>query len=323
MTGIYSGEGMGRFTDAQVDEARNADLVSYLRMQGERLIPSGNEYRWVYRDTAGEHDSVTIRGHEWFDHKRQLGGDAIGFLQEYMGCDFREAVSELIIDNGELRMKSINNGLSLSIINSQLSINLSLPERNRSMRRMYAYLCKTRGIDHEVVTHFVREKKLYEDAVHHNAVFIATDDKNEPCGGMKKSTLSGSGFKQTISGSDTRYAFHHKGSSERVYAFEAAVDMLSFITMNKAEWQQHSYITLDGVSSKPLLHFLDTYTDVREVCLCLDNDSAGLNAALRIKAQLQEKGYMNISRLTPNGKDWNEDVIASAQTHSIDEPVMG
>ena len=176
------------------------------------------------------------------------------------------------------------------------------------MHRLYAYLCRTRGIDHDIVTRFVRAGTLYEDAERHNAVFLATDERGKPVGGMKKCTLSGSKFRQTITGSDTRYSFCHKGTSGRVYVFEAAVDMLSFISMHKQNWQQHSYIALDGLSPKALLCFLDKH-DMSEVILCLDNDEPGIAAAERIGRQLQDRGCENVSVLLPRGKDWNCDIV--------------
>ena len=90
-----------RFSDTQVDNAKQVNLLDYLSRQGARLKKAGSEFIWVYRDGSGEHDSVTIKGDgsKWYDHKRQQGGDTIGFLQEFMGLGFKAAVEELL--NGE------------------------------------------------------------------------------------------------------------------------------------------------------------------------------------------------------------------------------
>jgi hypothetical protein len=301
---------VARFTDRQVEDAKHTDLAAYLRQQGEKLVPSGREFRWVYRDGSGEHDSVTVRGNEWFDHKRQIGGDAIGFLQEFYGMDFREAVASLLHQNpGGIIHKTA--------FPEPERKPFALPPKAPNMHRLFAYLCKTRGIDHNVVTHFVRAGALYEDAERHNAVFVATDEQNKPVGGMKKSTLSGSSFRQTIEGSDTRYAFHHRGASGRVFVFEAAVDMLSYITMYPQNWERHSYIALDGVSSIPLRHFLSVNPGVSEICLCLDNDEGGIKAARRITDQLRDDGYTEITALMPQYKDWND-----ALTAQLREPIL-
>jgi len=310
---------MARFSERQFDDAKNTDLFAFLRSRGEKLVRSGSEYRLVYRDGAGEHDSVSIRGNRWFDHKRQLGGDAIGFLQEFDGMTFREAVAALLGGEHDVVPCRLSTGTATTEVDRKAFV---LPPKAPNMHRLYAYLCKTRGISHEVVTHFVRAGVLYEDAMYHNAVFIAADKENNPCGGMKKSTLTCSSFRQTITGSDTRFAFHHKGGSGRLYVFEAAVDMLSYITLHPEAWQRHSYMALDGVSSKPLLHFLECHDDVSEVCLCLDNDTAGAEAAHRIAEQIGERGYMKITTSISQGKDWNEDLTGQIQqaAHSRDAP---
>ena len=310
---------MARFTERQLDDAKNTDLAAFLRSRGEKLVRSGSEYRWVYRDGAGEHDSISIRGNRWFDHKRQIGGDAIGFLQEFDGMTFREAVAALLGGEHGIAPFRLPAGTATTAADRKTFI---LPPKAPNMHRLYAYLCKTRGISHEVVTHFVRAGVLYEDAGHHNAVFIAADEKNKPCGGMKKSTLTGSSFRQTIEGSDTRFAFHHKGSSGRLYVFEAAVDMLSYITLHPEDWQRHSYMALDGVSSKPLLHFLECHDDVFEICLCLDNDAAGVDATRRIGLQLSEKAEINTFICLPANKDWNEDLTGQIRqaAHGRDAP---
>ena len=308
---------MAKFTDEQVDKAKQTDLYEFLRSKGEELERSGGEYRWVTYDGAGKHDSITIRGNRWFDHRRLIGGDAIGFLQEFDGLSFRGAVAKL------LGLKHTDRERSLVLPQKpapklQEKKKFILPPRAVNQRRLYAYLCKTRCISHEVVTHFVRAGLLYEDAEYHNAVFLAVDEESTPVGGMKKSTYTNSDFRQTIEGSDTRFAFRHRGASEKVYVFEAPVDMLSFISLYAQDWQEHSYLALDGLPSKPLLHFLQANESVNEIVLCLDNDEAGIAATERIAAELQRLGHDGVFLLRSEGKDWNEDLYGLA--HDRDSP---
>ena len=58
------------------------------------------------------------------------------------------------------------------------------------MHRVFAYLLKTRGLDADVVSYFARRKLLYEDAAHHNAVFIGTDEGGCPRHAHLRSTNS-------------------------------------------------------------------------------------------------------------------------------------
>ena len=49
---------------------------------------------------------------------------------------------------------------------------LAIPAAHKDMRRVFAYLCQTRGIAPEVVSAFARKGLLYESADRHNAVFV-------------------------------------------------------------------------------------------------------------------------------------------------------
>ena len=51
-----------------------------------------------------------------------------------------------------------------------------LPPKNTDMRRVYAYLMKRRHIAKDVISHFAHVGTLYEDAEHHNCVFVGTDE---------------------------------------------------------------------------------------------------------------------------------------------------
>ena len=54
----------------------------------------------------------------------------------------------------------------------------SLPLRNADDRRVFAYLRK-RGIAAQVIRQFMNSGLLYEDAVHHNCVFVGRDESGQ------------------------------------------------------------------------------------------------------------------------------------------------
>ena len=84
------------FTDEQKILANSVDLEEFLRMRGEKLERVGREHKLIYCDSSGRHDSITLRGSTWFDHKNQVGGGAIKFMQEFYDMDFQTAVQELL-----------------------------------------------------------------------------------------------------------------------------------------------------------------------------------------------------------------------------------
>ena len=185
------------------------------------------------------------------------------------------------------------------------------PVPNANMHRVFAYLLKTRGLDADVVSYFARKKMLYEDAAHHNAVFIGTDEGGCPRHAHLRSTNSfGKAFRLNVESSDPRYSFHHTGTDGSLYVFEAPIDMLSYISMNPDNWQAHSYVACCGTSPQPVLQMLKP--DTKMVYLCLDNDDAGHAASKRVAALLQERG-VDTQRLVPELKDWNDDLLQGQQ----------
>ena len=290
------------FTDEQKVLANSVDLAEYLRVRGEKLERAGIEHKLIYYDSSGKHDSITIRGSKWFDHKNQTGGGAIKFMQEFYGMDFQTAVQELLGRS----ITPLSHSPPKAIAKEEKK-EFRLPQANTNMHRVYAYLIKQRFISADIITHFAKQHTLYEDKNHHNAVFVGLNEKGMPKQAHKRSTNSvGSTFRITCSGSDTRYSFAHFGEDERLYIFEAPIDMLSFLTLYPKEWQKHSYIAMNGVYENAVLTALKNHSNLSEVILCVDNDEGGIEAVDRLRDILNENGYSNVKRLAPPYKDWNE-----------------
>ena len=291
------------FTDEQKQLANSVDLAEYLRVRGEKLERVGIEHKLIYYDSSGKHDSITIRGSKWFDHKNQVGGGAIKFMQEFYGMDFQTAVQELLGRS----ISPLSNSPPKADKQEQKTREFKLPEPNSDMHRVYAYLIKQRFIAPEVITHFAKQHTLYEDKEHHNAVFVGIDENGVPRQASKRSTNSyGNSFRITCQGSDTRYSFSHFGKSSCLYVFEAPIDMMSFLTLYPKDWQQHSYIAMNGVYENSVLTALKNHSNLREIVLCVDNDEGGIEAVDRLRDILHENGYPNVKRLAPEFKDWNE-----------------
>ena len=290
------------FTDEQKQLANSVDLAEYLRVRGEKLERVGIEHKLIYYDGSGKHDSITIRGSKWFDHKNQTGGRAIKFMQEFYDMDFQTAVQELL---GQ-RVTPLSHSPPKAIAKEEKK-EFRLPQANTNMHRVYAYLIKQRFISADIITHFAKQHTLYEDKNHHNAVFVGLNEKGEPKQAHKRSTNSvGSTFRITCGGSDTRYSFAHFGENERLYVFEAPIDMLSFLTLYPKDWQKHSCIAMNGVYENAVLTALKNHINLSEVILCVDNDEGGIEAVDRLRDILNENGYSNVKRLAPPYKDWNE-----------------
>ena len=282
------------FTKEEREQARRTDLASFLISQRESVKKSGSEYEWL--DGS---QKVTIRGNLWYHQYEQKGGDAIDFVRRFYNKDYVGAVQFLLNQTCGNLMKSA------SIERKQKPF--KLPERNDRMSRVFSYLLLTRGVDKEVLCEFVREKMIYESAKYHNAVFVGYDSDGNPCHAHLRGTVSSNAFKGNISGSKPKYSFHWNGTSDKLFLFEAPIDMLSFISMHKDNWKSHTYVASCSVSDRVLFQCLKDNPSIKKVYLCFDNDEAGQTANKRIAEKLNKMNIQN-EILIPKNKDWNEDL---------------
>ena len=288
---------MPPLTQEQIDSANQVDIAVFLSSKGVQLNKLSGQFVW-------EDQNVWIHGSEWYSHYEQTGGHAIDFVMKYFGRTFTEAVKEL---NGDYSHYSIPQ-------KENTTPQLQPPKRSDNTYRMFMYLRNNRCISPEIINAFVKMGLLYEDDKYHCCIFVGRDDNGRFGHCHKRSTLSG--FKQTLEGSKAEYAFHYNGTDNTIYAFEAPIDMLAYISMHPVDWQQHSYVALCSVSEKALIHQLDTHPELDRIVLCLDNDRAGQEAVERIKESLREKGYTDIRVQIPLNKDWDEDLQEITHTNS-------
>lgn len=282
------------FTEEQKQRANAVDLEDFLLRNNEKLMRSGREKR-----LASDH-SITIRGNEWYDHASREGGLAIDFVKRFYNLGFPEAMSMLLGEEGEVYRAAERK--------PEPEKTFELPEANHDTRRVFAYLTKTRLLDPDVVSEFIKAKLLYEDAQFHNAVFVGFDSEGTARHAHKRGTCTrGNPFKGNVEGGDPRYSFHYTGQSDTVYVFEAPIDLLSFITLYRKEWKRHSYVSLCGVAEHALLQILSENANIKRIVLCLDHDAAGIEAAGRLSETVEKLGYQEVFLIQSRYKDWNED----------------
>lgn len=283
------------YSKEQITVANNVDLVNFLKMQGESLTKSGKDMRW------SRHTSVTVRGNRWYEWKSQEGGYPIEFLKRFYQYDFKQAVEVLLSASGEVGQATVEQAEPKEFI---------LPPRNETMNRAYGYLMNTRFIDKEVIDEFVKRNLIYEDSVYHNVVFVGYDEEGVARHAHKKSTFTNKSksFRGNVDGSDPRYTFHYIGRSNKLFVFEAPIDMLSYISLNKHNWKEHSYIALNGLGTKGLEQMIEAYPHLKLFLLCFDHDIAGIEGTERVLDMMFEKGLYEVGIIQPNNKDFNEDL---------------
>ena len=281
------------YTQAQIDKANAVDLEKFLRAQGETLVRSGKEYRWK------AHDSLTVCGNKWFRHSQSKGGFPVDFVMEFYGKSFPEAVQMLTGEPGEAKPEA----------DPAPSPAFRLSLRNVTNANILNYLTQERKLSPSLVNFFIAAGDIYEDAAHHNVVFVGRDADGHPR--YASSRGINEKFRQDAAGAEKAFGFAHRGTDKQLLVFEAPIDLLSFIELFPKNWQQHNYLSLGGVSGKALRQFLSERPDVERVFLCLDADKAGEDACKRLTALLPDT--VSVTRIQPCMKDWNDVLVHRAE----------
>ena len=281
------------YTQAQIDKANAVDLEKFLRAQGETLVRSGKEYRWK------AHDSLTVCGNKWFRHSQSKGGLPVDFVMEFYGKSFPEAVQMLTGEPGEVQPEA----------DPAPSPAFRLPLRDVTNANILNYLTQERKLSPSLVNFFIAAGDIYEDAAHHNVVFVGRDADGHPRYASSRGIQEK--FRQDAAGAEKSFGFAHRGTDKQLLVFEAPIDLLSFIELFPKNWQQHNYLSLGGVSAKALQQFLSERPDVERVFLCLDSDKAGEDACKRLAALLPDS--VSVTRIQPCMKDWNDVLMHRAE----------
>ncbi|EWM53958.1 YodL domain-containing protein [Ruminococcus flavefaciens] len=305
-----------KITEEQKERANCVNLPQFLMAHGFDLKRVGKEYVWK------EHDSLHIRDNgpgergQWFRFSEHKGGDNIGFLREYMGMSFVDAVEAL---TGEHIDRTYTSSHSYEHKPQTVSAReLSLAEAD-NCRRVFAYLCKTRGLDYDMLSALVKQGVISQEEKTGNVLFKYYDDKGKVIGAEKVGTSTEHKFKGIMTGSAGGHGFEVvRGTGEKAFFFESAIDMLSYLQMHDKELTDCRLVSMMGVKPNIVLDTMLRHNIQPEnVFLCSDNDTAGNDFARRLMEQ-----YPDMKRIsTPDTyKDWNDMLrgIPKAVEHETD-----
>lgn len=189
---------------------------------------------------------------------------------------------------------------------------LVLPDKAPNMKRVYAYLLKTRYLDQDVVQDLVDHKMLYQDT-RGNCVFVSRDEKNDPVFACLRGTLTGSTFKGDVRNSDYTRGFYIDNQADKLIAAESVIDALSIMTILKGQghdYKEYDYSVLAGTGKYESLVNQLQENPKKEILLAVDNDKAGIAATDKIIKLLAENNLEGkISLHIPKSKDWNQDLV--------------
>ena len=288
-----------RFTDTEMQIAKETDLPELLTHLGYQVQRIGRYH------TTAEMDSLRIKDRcKWFRYSQNTGGDAITFLQQFCGKSFPEAVEYLLAFHDRARDSPTK--AAPFVKRDEVQKPFTLPPRNTDDRRAFAYLRK-RGIAAQVIRQFMNAGLLYEDAVHHNCVFVGRNESGQAKYAGLRGTydLNGPGFKGDAPGSDknTGFSLPHDPRSDLVLVFEAPIDLMSYLTLHR---DRTNAVALCGLYDGALQTYLQAHPEIRSIALCLDADEPGQKAAQQLQEKYQLQGYAVTVEKPRCGKDWNE-----------------
>jgi len=294
-------------TKNDIENANMMDIASYLKTQGISTKRVGSAYEW--ESPTGK---VSIKGNQWYSQYEMVGGYPINFVMKYFNLEFKDAVSSLLGNSYTLKLDTYE-------AEEKKTKKFVIPQKNDSMSRVFFYLRDVRCIDESIINVFAKAGLLFEDTEFHNAIFVGKDAEGQIKHIHKRTTLKDSTFKGNAEASDPECSFNWRGKSNRLFVFEAPIDMLSYISMHKEGWRHHSYVALCSTAGIAALKLLKDNSNINTVYLCLDNDEAGTQGSKRIAEQIHSIGEYDIWRLFPQNKDWNEDIQSQNKIDNKEE----
>lgn len=290
-----------RFTENQIYQANHVNIIAYAMSRGydvKRISPRSYKipgYGGLY---------INADGHKWNCFSRATGGGPVQFVMEMDHLSWVDAVKELIgLSEDELPF------VEPPAKDFEVKDDLVLPEKNQTFKHIFAYLIKTRKIDKDIVSEFVKSKKLYEDT-YKNCVFVGYDEEDNPKFASVRGTNTKKRFRMDIENSDKGYSFCYEGNSDTLCVFESAIDLMSYLTLIKLHGInnfKHHLLSMGGTSYIPIEKYLERNPEIKKITLCLDADDEGQFFAQKIKEKFGEDYEFRMH--IPKRKDFNEELV--------------
>lgn len=293
------------FTKEQIKQAKDVNLVELLQELGYPMKKiTSKEYALL------AHDSCRIsptKGFFW--HSRDIGGNAIDFFMAMEGLGFTESVALILSRNGNL---TTNCREVAAPDQPSTTVPFRLPTAHWNNSRAIAYLTEKRKIDKEIVSYCIKQKKIYESSGHHNAIFVGYDQYGQPQHAVQRGTGEKRFAGDVENGKKEFGFFLGDETSEILHLFEAPIDLLSYMTLEKLQNRRcrDAYQSLSGLSLKAFSSYILRHPHIKVVYLRTDNDDKGRKALNRLQTYILEADLdVSIIPAFPNEKDYNDELI--------------
>ena len=296
-----------------IDQIKRISIVNYAEEIGFHPYKIGHYY------SLKEHDSVRIDPDKniFVQNSTGAGGSVIDFAMTFQGMDLKRAIRTL---GGKTATGSVQERKDPDPETRKEKIgDLKLPEKDSTMKNIFAYLIKTRGIDQTIVQEMVQRKALYQD-IHKNCVFVSRDDSGKPVFACIRGTNTYKKFVADAFGCDYSYGLFLPNGGDRLIVTESAIDAMSVMNLLEIGGTDHKaydYLALSGCGKTEVIETHLHNHDYRIVDLCLDSDEAGRRAAKALSVRIKEISKAAVyTELPGNEKDYN-DVLKQVKSANI------
>ena len=329
-------------TPEQVKKAKSVDLLEYIQRTEPGNLQKVNGSKTEYRLKSNDSLKISNGKFHWFS--RNVGGaNVVDYLMKVHGLKFTDAVqavaghlptreasgqkraeSNLYSGGEQVKPPHIPPNAENNFFSGGEQVKtIHLPPKAESNQKMIEYL-KNRGIDPNLIQYCIDQNLIYQSR-QNTCVFVGFDysSKNAKYAGERGISND---VKKDVSGSDKRYAFRiNVQAPHKLYVFESAIDLLSYITLEERENREidGQCLALGGVMSSALHMYLERNPGIKEIVLCFDNDTTGEKATERINNELKAKygekyKELRVFATKPVGaKDFNELLINEIKAEKI------
>lgn len=322
------------FTEEQMKQVFDTSIIDFAlsnRLQLEKGDHATMHVKGLPDGCGGLYLFNHGRGYYWF--AKETKGNILDFAMDYFELSTKTQAIEMILGCRAHDYSEDYARLNFTPSEKPPRGELVLPPKDKNFSRTIAYLTGTRGIDKEIVYAMIDEGKVYgartqikkdgQTYSFHNCAFVGYDEAGKPRYCALRAPSANSSFRQDVENSDKTYGFCMEGKSNRVYAFEAAIDAMSHACLCKLhgiDWREDHRVAEGCLSDKALYRYLQRHPEITEIVFCYDNDMDGKlkdgtpHNHGQVQAELSAETFADLGYKTmiqtPVGKDFNQDLIA-------------
>lgn len=287
-----------------IEHVKKYSMLSLVEDLGFTLVYESSNYYHLE-----EHDSLKIRVNinRFYWYSKGFGGDTITLCQT-LGLEKNPEFHCFIYTILYLEMRMYKNPHHEFKKIKRQERKLYLPRKDINNKKVYYYLYE-RGINLNIIDYFIDHDYLYQEAVHHNLVFVSYKG-SQPVFISKRGSVINNRYMREQAGNDYNHCFYISHKSSLLIVTESIIDMMSLMTLTN-NFTKYDYLSLNSVSHYRALFYHLEHQPIERVLLRLDNDQAGRGAVHTIVDILNENyPYIKIDVAYPyRHKDWNDYLV--------------